>query len=116
MFVLPMYAASGCGLYYSDDDSAARDAGVDPDPDAAPGPCGGHGCTSMNAFQVAAGGEIRLERIQRGSEDTYVYAQAFFFHEQDPPWRAQVGEEIASFDSTVHCYDMPGGALWGHGP
>lgn len=118
MFVLPMYAASGCGLYFSDDDSAARDAAPDaipaPGPDA--GPCGFYKCSLTNAFQLDEGGEIRLERSQRGSEDTYVQAQAFFFHEQDPPWRVQVGEEIAGFDGTVHCYDMPGDAVWGHGP
>ena len=122
MFVLSMGVVPGCGLYFLDDDSAAPDAAVDPIPDAGPppdtileSPCQGHGCTSIMPFTLKDGGEIRLERIQRGSEDTYVYAQALFFREQDPFQRPILGAEIAS-ENAVYCYDMPGEAFWGHGP
>jgi len=52
--------------------------------------CVGHGCPDiMSPFQLAEGGEIRLERLQTGLQqnDFYLASQAFFFTNQDPPIR-----------------------------
>jgi hypothetical protein len=78
-------AAVGCG----DDGGNDVDAGggADAGPDAA---CVGHACGGTNTpFELAEGGEFRLERLQQNADNSmqYLASQAFFFKGQTPAAR-----------------------------
>jgi hypothetical protein len=79
-------AAVGCG----DDDGGNNniDAGIDAGAidGAAADACIGHGCEGVGSpFQLAEGGEFRLERLQLDDGgDFYLASQAFFFKGQEP--------------------------------
>jgi hypothetical protein len=70
------------------------DAGGGGTPDATP--CSGHGCPGVDSpFQLAEGGEFRLERFKYDPQNNDdLAAQAFFFSGQEPEFRSLGGTAI----------------------
>ena len=91
-----------------------------PPPDACA--TGGHACQEVDSpFLLPEGGEIRLERFQLGpdDQDDGISAQAMFWKDQDPPYRALSGEPITLRAELVAlgygCADVRGGNFFDNG-
>jgi hypothetical protein len=113
-------AAVGCG---DDGGGGGIDGGIDGgDVDA--GPCQGHGCPGIDSpFQLAEGGEFRLERLQQNADNSmqYLASQAFFFRGQTPGARDLGRAELELLTDPdllaqgYTCQDLRVGTLFDNG-
>jgi hypothetical protein len=108
-----------------DVDAMAIDAMAPPDASPPDGPSGPFPCASATAscteFPPPEGGEFRLERFQTGPNDgdAELAAQAFFFEDQEPPFRPLSATPIALREGLTNlgytCGDFRSGYFFENG-